>query len=98
MSVLCSICLYHMHDNFGVRTEELMHQLFDTSSEALKASKAIGSALSGVNKQLSSMDGVLISVQQQQKELRTLGQATLKQSQLIDSQVTNIQGGLQAVL
>lgn len=86
-----------MHDNFGVRTEELMHKLFDTSSEALKASATIGSALSGVNKQLSSMGGVLSRVHQQQEQLSSLGQATLAQSQLINTQVANIQGGLQAV-
>lgn len=86
-----------MHDNFGVRTEELMHQLFDTSAEALKSSAAISSALSGVDKRLSSMDGVLSSVHQQQKQLGSLTQESLAQSELISNKVATIQGSLSAV-
>ena len=86
-----------MHDNFGVRTEELMHQLFDTSTEALKSSAAISSALSGVDKHLSSMDGVLVSVHEQQQKLGSLTQDNLAQSQLISNNVAVIQGGLHAV-
>ncbi|CAL8463879.1 g3414 [Coccomyxa elongata] len=97
LSHIDSICLYHMHDNFGVRTEELMHRLFETSTEALESSAAISSALSGVDKQLSSMDGVLSSVHQQQEKLGSLTQDNLAQSQLISTKVANIQGGLQAV-
>lgn len=86
-----------MHDNFGVRTEELMHQLFQTSKEALESSAAISSAISGVGKQLSSMDGMLSSVHQQQEQLGSLTQDNLAQSQQISHNVASIQGGLQAV-
>ncbi len=74
-----------------------MHQLFETSTEAMKSSAAISSALSGVDKQLSSMDGVLSSVHQQQEKLGSLTQDNLAQSQLISTKVETIQGSLKAV-
>ncbi len=86
-----------MHDTFGVRTEELMHQMFGASSEALEISAAIGSALSGVNERLGSMGDLLSNVHQQQEQLGIVGKATLAQSQMINGQVASIHGGLQAV-
>ncbi len=48
----CSICMFHMHDSFGMRTEVLMHELADATSGALLMSSGILDALGGMDRQL----------------------------------------------
>ncbi|CAL5222914.1 g5345 [Coccomyxa viridis] len=47
-----SICMFHMHDSFGMRTEVLMHELADATSGALLMSSGILDALGGMDRQL----------------------------------------------
>ena len=47
-----SICMYHMHDSFGKRTELLMHELADATSGALQTSSGILEALGGMDTQM----------------------------------------------
>jgi hypothetical protein len=86
-----------MHDRFGQRTEQLMHQLFDSSAEALRASSAIQSALMGVDEQLAGVGGQLSAVQRDQAEMGALARETLQQSRDVRGQIGSIQEGLQTV-
>lgn len=97
MFCMCSVCLYHMHDRFGARTEALMHQLYDSSAEALAATSSIQSALTGVDDRLVGMGGQLEAVHSQQQELGTLATDTLQQSVQIRGEVSGIQDGLRSV-
>ena len=55
---VCSICMYHMHDSFGKRTELLMHELADATSGALQMSSGILDTMSGMD---SKMQGKSLS-------------------------------------
>ena len=48
-----SICMYHMHDSFGKRTEVLMHDLAGAATGALQMSSGILDALDGMDAKMA---------------------------------------------
>lgn len=48
-----SICMYHMHDSFGKRTELLMHDLAGAATGALQMSSGILDALDGMDAKMA---------------------------------------------
>lgn len=81
---LCSICMYHMHDNFGKRTELLMHELADATSGALRMSSGILGALDGMD---TKMQGKLSSaLLQNSKHANSLSACALYLGQPMRSQ------------
>ncbi len=93
----CSICLHLMHDVFGARTEELMHELYASSEAALRAASGIQASLDGLDSSLSGLDTAMAGLQQQQAAAGELGRETLQRAGSIQSAVAGIGGSLRSV-
>lgn len=92
-----SMCLHLMHDAFGARTEELMHQLSASSEHALQATSHIQSSLDSVGSRLAGVSSAVGMLQHQQQQLSEMGASALAQSASILGVVASLEGNLHAV-